>query len=177
MTQYPAKIPNGATFDCATCHVNAAGSGPRNDFGQDVAAHKSGSGFSANIRWSELWFLDSDGDGQTNGQELGDPCGDWMTGATPERTTDISNPGDATSTSPNPGTACAPPGGEDAGQGGDDAGGGGGGGDAGTGDEDAGPGGGDDEPGCFGNSVVRTEAPLSALGLLGLAFVLRRRRR
>lgn len=41
--------------------------------------------------------MDSDGDGLTNGFELGDPCGVWKEGATPAYTTDISHPGNATS--------------------------------------------------------------------------------
>uniref|UniRef100_A0A0G4IFB2 EGF-like domain-containing protein n=1 Tax=Chromera velia CCMP2878 TaxID=1169474 RepID=A0A0G4IFB2_9ALVE len=41
---------------------------------------------------------DSDGDGQTNGHELGDPCCEFTVGQTPQYTSDISNPGSASST-------------------------------------------------------------------------------
>ena len=37
--------------------------------------------------------LDSDGDGQTNGEELGDPDCSWTTGSTPSRSNDLSHPG------------------------------------------------------------------------------------
>ncbi len=60
-----------------------------------------------------LAALDSDDDGQTNGQELGDPCGTWSVGKVPDRTTDISLPGTKNSTTADPFTpACPPPGAE-----------------------------------------------------------------
>ncbi len=60
------------------------------------------------VDWSALYDLDSDGDGQSNGEELGDPCGEWDGGAAP-RTTDISNPGLVEDTSADPNTpACLP---------------------------------------------------------------------
>lgn len=37
---------------------------------------------------------DSDGDGLTNGEELGDPCCKWSVGKDPERTTMLSHPGE-----------------------------------------------------------------------------------
>jgi uncharacterized protein (TIGR03382 family) len=93
MSNYPSTIPNGSEFSCATCHVNPAGGGERNGFGQAYQSNRS---------WTFLYSIDCDLDGQTNGQELGDPCGDWSSGQTPGRTTDISNPGDITSTSGSP---------------------------------------------------------------------------
>lgn len=36
---------------------------------------------------------DSDGDGMTNGAELGDPDCDWVKGQTPKRTENITHPG------------------------------------------------------------------------------------
>lgn len=51
-------------------HQNAAGGGPRNSFGVDFAA--------AGLEWTvELCQTDSDGDGRTNGVELGDPNCTW----------------------------------------------------------------------------------------------------
>ena len=45
-------------------------------------------------RWTrELCQKDSDGDGRTNGEELGDPSCTWVPGATPEITTGITHPG------------------------------------------------------------------------------------
>lgn len=89
------QLPNGSTFGCANCHVNAGGGGPRNAFGQAVAnGFLNGSGFSATVNWNAtLAAQDADGDGVTNGAELGDPDGD----GTPTAGVTVTNPGDATS--------------------------------------------------------------------------------
>jgi len=93
--QYQTAIPNGqqVPHPCkpnfiwhGVGHQNPGGGGERNPFGQDFArlGHK----------WSaELCQLDSDGDGLTNGQELGDPQCVWTTGALPQRTDNITHPG------------------------------------------------------------------------------------
>ena len=47
---------------------------------------------------------DSDGDGFTNGDEVGDPCCIWNWGDVPSRTTNISHPGTASIVPP--GTSC-----------------------------------------------------------------------
>ena len=96
------QLPNGEVFDCSTCHVSQTNRS-RNPFGHEVDVWLNRS----NVEWSSVYFLDSDGDGYTNGRELGDPCGDWRSGRTPTRTTDISNPGDPDSVPPgNPGPTC-----------------------------------------------------------------------
>ena len=95
MPTFPSRIPNGPVNQCANCHVNPAGGGPRNAFGQAFDGN--------NRRWNAtLADMDSDNDGQTNGEELGDPCGTWSTGAAVPRGTDISLPGNANSTSSDP---------------------------------------------------------------------------
>lgn len=93
-----SAIPNGSVNTCANCHVSSSGGGTRTPFGEDVATTRSGGA----VQWPALYDLDSDDDGQTNGQELGDPCGSWSAGATPGRTTGISNPGIASSVSSTP---------------------------------------------------------------------------
>lgn len=93
MSGYVSNVPNGSVFSCQTCHLSASGGGTRNGFGNAYASNSS---------WSSLYAIDCDGDAQTNGQELGDPCGDWSQGGTPGRTSDISNPGDSASTSASP---------------------------------------------------------------------------
>jgi hypothetical protein len=93
----PAKLPNvatampGAGLPCLMLgHVDCVAGGPRNQFGLDFK--------DMGKSWNEKFCMtDSDGDGLTNGEELGDPCCMW----TPEntnppgfRTTMLSHPGD-----------------------------------------------------------------------------------
>ncbi len=88
----PGLIPNGFVFNCATCHISPGGGGPRTPFGEDVRPLVlSGQ---TNFWSPELAEIDSDGDGFTNGQELGDPEGAWEPGdPSPGDTANVSNPG------------------------------------------------------------------------------------
>jgi uncharacterized protein (TIGR03382 family) len=104
LPNYPADTPNGSVNSCATCHETPEGTG-RNAFGTAV----QGKGGPA-AAWPQLFGLDSDGDGVTNGAELGDPCGVWVSGAAPERTIGITNPGVADATA-DPTLECGAPGG------------------------------------------------------------------
>lgn len=81
---YVSGIPHGA---CDRCHIVPGG--PRNDFGLDVQRTLRGG-----PNWQALYDLDSDGDGFTNGQELGDPDG-LFPGEAPGPM--LSEPGDANS--------------------------------------------------------------------------------
>ncbi len=97
-SSYVSRIPNGATFSCANCHVNPAGGGTRTPFGEAFRSN------------SHLWnaalaALDSDGDGYSNGVELGDPNGTWASGQ-PNPPGPVYNPGDATS---HPGAVATAP--------------------------------------------------------------------
>jgi hypothetical protein len=91
------QIPNGSVNGCANCHLDPAGGGPRNGFGQAVVnGFLLGSGASASVVWSPaLAALDSDGDGFSNGTELGDPDGDGTPVAGSQAT--ATNPGNASS--------------------------------------------------------------------------------
>lgn len=90
-------IPNGNVNQCSNCHLRASGGGPRNLFGQEVDS-LVGPGSRTSF-WSEtLANLDSDGDGFTNGEELGDPDGD----GTAIRNVPVTNPGDPNSRPPMP---------------------------------------------------------------------------
>ena len=116
--QFMFVIPNGnqAQGRCANCHVNAQFGGEGwNEFGKDVLRQNpavteddlTSNDQNRNYTGSPLWDAvlcggDSDGDTQTNGQELGDPECTWRTGQTPPRTADISNPGDPNSQSADP---------------------------------------------------------------------------
>lgn len=93
-----SKIPNGAKFQCANCHVDPGGGGQRNNFGQAVEAKVTPNG--QEDFWNASFAaLDSDGDGKTNGQELGDPNGTWRPGQPdPGIFNSVSNPGDRLST-------------------------------------------------------------------------------
>ncbi|ETV74804.1 hypothetical protein H257_10869 [Aphanomyces astaci] len=74
---YVAKIPNGDKVEGvgAIGHTNPSGGGPRNPFG--LAFDE------ADNAWTtELCKADSDTDGATNGEELGDPCCTWKVGTT-----------------------------------------------------------------------------------------------
>ena len=74
----PGLIPNGNVNRCANCHVRAGGGGPRNAFGQAVRQFVSPNG--SERFWSQVFNLDSDRDGFTNGAELQDPNGTWRAG-------------------------------------------------------------------------------------------------
>jgi len=139
---------------CNTCHTSGPGSA-RNDFGLDVEANDD----DVAAMWAAIYDLDSDGDGQTNGQELGDPCGDWTSGDAP-RTTDISHPGDDQDTSADPDTPSCNAGEPDAGPEG--------------GEPDAGPE--EETGGCSASHVPTSAAPVASLGLLALFGLMRRRR-
>jgi hypothetical protein len=102
-SEYQSQIPSRPA-GCGTCHVDGGGS-PRNPFGLDVEATLDRTVDGIFVQWSELWNVDSDGDGQSNGMELGDPCGEWSTGSAP-RTTDLSSPGDEHDASIDPDTGC-----------------------------------------------------------------------
>lgn len=67
-------------------HFNDAGSGHRNPFGQDFDE--------AGRNWTKaLCQKDSDGDGKTNGQELGDPDCTWRSNDPPKFASGLSHPG------------------------------------------------------------------------------------
>ncbi|MFT4703926.1 MAG: hypothetical protein ACI81R_001621 [Bradymonadia bacterium] len=76
----PNHIPNGADQSCNNCHVVPGG--PRNPFGLTIfdrfLVPQDATGLP---QWGpELAALDSDDDGYTNGEELGDPLGLWSFG-------------------------------------------------------------------------------------------------
>lgn len=95
--------PNGHVFSCSNCHFSPGGGGARNPFGAAVFPLVNFGGGVIEFWSPTLAAQDSDNDGFTNGQELGDVDGDGVV----ERTTGISNPGDASSTPTLPNTAPA----------------------------------------------------------------------
>ncbi len=97
------KLPNfeAVGAGCDACHTSGAGT-PRNPFGLAVEALVTPNG--QEIFWGpELAALDSDGDGFTNGEELGDPEGTWQEGDDPPGDPAlITHPGDPDSHPPEP---------------------------------------------------------------------------
>ncbi|KAK3772400.1 hypothetical protein RRG08_031423 [Elysia crispata] len=93
--EYIPLIPNGLNLvdPCnpsitahGVGHINPDGGGALNAFGMDFAA--------ACRKWTQsLCQKDSDGDGLTNGQELGDPDCIWSVGDVPSRSTGLTHPG------------------------------------------------------------------------------------
>jgi MYXO-CTERM domain-containing protein len=89
-----SMVPNGSVLTCRTCHYSRGG--PRNPFGIAVETHAlvgDGVPSTRTVDWSAVAALDSDGDGFTNGQELGDPDGTWVIGD-PAPPGPVSAPGD-----------------------------------------------------------------------------------
>jgi len=92
-----AQIP-ATPQSCQTCHTGGPGS-PRNTFGQQVETHHDGDPQSGSVDWATVCALDADGDGSSNGAELGDPCCVWTPGASIDLPT--ADPNDAAVTSTN----------------------------------------------------------------------------
>jgi cysteine-rich repeat protein len=97
---FPASIPNGYSSPgvgrCGVCHVATTGGGTRTSFGENFRLGADGVAGNADDHVWNRWLAqrDSDGDGWSNGQELGDPFARWPgLAATPYR----SNPGSGSS--------------------------------------------------------------------------------
>ncbi|KAL3659154.1 hypothetical protein V7S43_015733 [Phytophthora oleae] len=92
--KYVKLVPNGGNVpdNSNIGHLDAAGQTGLSDFGSAFST--------AGDAWTTaLCQLDTDGDGFTNGQELGDPCCTWTTSNTAELVTDgVSDPSDASKT-------------------------------------------------------------------------------
>lgn len=95
--KYLKLLPNGGDIPDTdnVGHVDAAGQEGVNDFGKAFKA--------AGNSWTvALCQADTDGDGFTNGQEMGDPCCTWTPTSTASLITDgLSNPNDKTKTPSN----------------------------------------------------------------------------
>ena len=89
------QLPNGSIIGCASCHVNPSGGGTLTPFGRDINNnYLTQPGRSGQVVWNAMLAMrDSDGDGVSNGQELGDPDGD----GTVDASIQVTNPGDPNS--------------------------------------------------------------------------------
>ncbi|HEY5915019.1 MAG TPA: Ig-like domain-containing protein [Verrucomicrobiae bacterium] len=97
----PGQLPNGGVFSCANCHIDPAGGGPRNPFGQAVEAelvrlYGNAVGEQRGFWSAALAVVDSDSDGFSNGEELSDPAGTWIPGQS-NPPGSVTNPGNPTS--------------------------------------------------------------------------------
>ncbi|KAE9062994.1 hypothetical protein PF005_g29663 [Phytophthora fragariae] len=93
--EFVALLPNGDNVP------GASAIGHSDNTGRSSATNAFGNAFAdAGKSWTlSLCQADTDGDGQTNGQELGDPCCEWSVGSTPRWTSGVSHPSDASKTS------------------------------------------------------------------------------
>ena len=101
------QLPNGSKFRCASCHVDSSGGGTLTAFGDEINKNfLTPSGSLGSVTWNAmLAMLDSDGDGVSNGRELGDPDGDGEIDPSIEAT----NPGDAGDFVQQPPPSVGPP--------------------------------------------------------------------
>ena len=96
------QIPNGLMVappnGCQSCHMSPQGADARNNFGMAVENTLDPPGPTGVVQWTAaLASADSDGDGVSNGQELGDPLGTWQMGQV-DPPGPVSNPGDPNDT-------------------------------------------------------------------------------
>ncbi|EGZ21611.1 hypothetical protein PHYSODRAFT_313717 [Phytophthora sojae] len=95
--EFVAMLPNGGNVPDTPAIGHPDGTG------DSAATNAFGDAFAeAGNKWTtELCMADTDGDGQTNGQELGDPCCEWDMDTNPvvQWTDGVSHPDDATKTS------------------------------------------------------------------------------
>lgn len=91
--KYVALVPNGDAVPGiqALGHTDPQGGGMRNAFGKAFAD-------AGHVWTQDLCNADTDGDGQTNGQELGDPCCTWANSGYLMYIKGISNPSNASDT-------------------------------------------------------------------------------
>jgi len=96
-----SDIPNGGKYTCLNCHGDLKAT-YNTDFGSDARNYLIGTGTisSLHVDWTPLCPLDSDRDGWTNGEELGDPDCTWKSGDPDPKVMLLYNPGNPESAPP-----------------------------------------------------------------------------
>ena len=93
-----AKLPNGNSYGLTLGHPGG---------NTKVPTKLASSFYAAGQTWNKAFCMaDADGDGQSNGLEMGDPCCRWSIGQTPQFTTGLSDPNSAASTTTNTMQSC-----------------------------------------------------------------------
>jgi hypothetical protein len=98
VSEHTGEAVDDGDRSCVSCHGDPTGGGSLNAFGQNVEkGFLSASRYLGDVLWGPtLAALDSDGDGFTNGEELGDPGGVWESeDPDPQRELQVTNPGDS----------------------------------------------------------------------------------
>lgn len=99
--QYNNNIPNGNMIPPSAIELGHPG-GSTHQYTSFANVYVSNG-----RKWTKsLCMTDSDGDGQSNGLEIGDPCCLWVVGSSPQFTTDLSNPNSASSTTKRTNQTC-----------------------------------------------------------------------
>ena len=93
-----AKLPNGNSYGLTLGHPGG---------NTKVPTKLASTFYGAGQTWSKAFCMaDADGDGQSNGLEMGDPCCRWSVGQAPQFTTGLSDPNSAASKTMNTMSSC-----------------------------------------------------------------------